>query len=341
MNKKISITFFIEGQEHLRFVLSYILICKDLGFEIVVISLESLDLDISDVEINIINQSNLRASFKNICTEWLFTTTPGVGSFYFPKSKKGIINKRTKYVYLFHSLVSPNEIYLDKSFEKFDVILSPNRLITEQLKYVTSKNVKTFTVGYPVLSQYQKNTKFTNKKTVLIAPSWGEESFLLDHKFMEKLVKSMLMIYDKIIIRPHPMHLAKLQKQKKFKNPKITYDFDKNLDYLNDVQMLVTDWSGISLEYYFLTNNKLIFIDGPKKIRRKLSKHEKGIELIEDKIRNIIGTTINKTQDLGSLLNKNISISHKEKIFIESLFNPKFVNNDVKKIIKTFTSFEK
>ena len=137
------------------------------------------------------------------------------------------------------------------------------------------------------------------------------------------------------------MHLAKLQKEKKFKNPKISYDFDKNLDYLNDVQMLVTDWSGISLEYYFLTNNKLIFIDGPKKIRRKLSKHEKGIELIEDKIRNIIGTTINKTQDLGSVLNKNISISHKEKIFIESLFNPKFVNNDVKKIIKTFTNFEK
>ena len=341
MNKKISITFFIEGQEHLRFVLSYILICRDLGFEIEVISLESLDLDISDVEIKIIEQSNLRESFKNIRTDWLFTTTPGVGSFYFPKSKKGFINKRTKYVYLFHSLVSPNEVYLDKSFEKFDVILSPNRLITEQLKYVTSKNVKTFTVGYPALNQYKENTKFTNKKTVLIAPSWGEESFLLDHKFMEKLVKSMSKIYDKIIIRPHPMHLAMLQKQKKFKNPKISYDFDKNLDYLNDIQMLVTDWSGISLEYYFLTNNKLIFIDGTKKIRRKLSKQEKGIELIEDKIRNIIGTIISKNEDLGNVLTKNISISHKEKIFMEALFNPKFVNNDVKEIIKTFTNFEK
>ena len=82
----------------------------------------------------------------------IFFNDSGIGNFYFPKSKNFPKKNRPKYIYFFHSLVSPNENYVEKSFSGFDYILSPNKLITDQLKYlVKDKSTQIFTVGYQYL----------------------------------------------------------------------------------------------------------------------------------------------------------------------------------------------
>ena len=59
-------------------------------------------------------------------------------------------------------LVSPNRVYSKNSFKNFDYILSPNNLISSQLKYLT-KNSKILTIGYPLLNEkINKNSQLEN-----------------------------------------------------------------------------------------------------------------------------------------------------------------------------------
>ena len=329
MYKKIKNTiFFIEGQEHVRFVEPYLSIVYNIGFKIEIISLENLDFEnpIFNDFVEIINRNKIRPFLKNIQGDLFFTTTPGVGSYYFPKIKK------TKYIYIFHSLVSPNEVYLDKSFVNFDYILSPNEIISNQLKFLITSKTKTFNVGYPVLAHYMNKPHSSNNK-ILLAPSWGKNSFLFNDDIIQKLYEFLSMKNAEIILRPHPMHLKKIYENDLFQNSKFIIDKNKNLDYLKDVSLLITDWSGISLEYYYLKKSPTVFIDNNKKIRRKLTKKESNLELIENKIRNLIGTVINPNNlnNLESLnLNKNTKL---EDEYIDSIYKPEFVDEKVSKII--------
>ena len=105
--------FFIEGQEHIRFIEDYIYIAKKLNHKISIYSFEKLKFKDTSISLNlkIVKKENLRKILKSLKSDYFFTTTPGVGSFYFPKSKNV-----KKYIYIFHSLCSPNEVYIKNSF---------------------------------------------------------------------------------------------------------------------------------------------------------------------------------------------------------------------------------
>jgi hypothetical protein len=331
-NNNVVVSFFIEGQEHLRFVETYIHMIKDLGYHTKVSSLENLEFHrkIPDLKIEILMKDKLREYFKNLSSDWLFTTTPGVGSYYFPKSKKSSKNNSTKYVYLFHSLVSPNEIYIENSFKKFDFIFSPNEIITQQLKYVTSKNTKIYTLGYPVLNYYNEVNTANKIPTILIAPSWGHDSFVFDYDFMGQLITYLSKYNEKVVLRPHPMHLEKIKEDSQIHDFGLEIDINKNLNYLKDVTLLVTDWSGISLEYYHTTKNPTIFIDTKKKTRRKKTKKEYELEFIEEKIRNIIGITIKIDKKIIANLKESLKQTNDSKTYLESIFLPVFTYKEVK-----------
>ena len=83
---------------------------------------------------------------------------------------------RPKYLYFFHSLVSPNEMYIKNSFKGFDYIFSPSNIISEQLKPLVGSKAKIFTTGYLLFDEIKprdESTTFDSK--VLIAPTWGED----------------------------------------------------------------------------------------------------------------------------------------------------------------------
>ena len=99
-------------------------------------------------------------------------------------------------------------------------------------------------------------------------------------------------------------------------NTNIDFYLDTDINY-EKFNYLITDWSGISLEYFFTTRNPVGFIDTPKKMRRKLSKAEKKIELIESEVRNKIGPVIDlHNLDLSSLFDFNYQKSE----YIEPFF---------------------
>ena len=89
----------------------------------------------------------------------------------------------------------------------------------------------------------------------MYAPSWGKDSSLefLDLNFINMLLEKKFLVYFK----PHPMSYKNNTKTIK----KIETNFSKNksfhtiksedFSYFFNSDLLITDWSGISFEFFF------------------------------------------------------------------------------------------
>jgi len=326
------IIFFSEGLEHTRFLMP--IINKLSTINNLKIDYYSLDKN-EEIKISkklnfiLIERKKILKIFKNISADFFFTTTPGIGSFYFPKSKNV-----GKYVYTFHSLLSPNEIYIKNSFVNFDIIMAPNNLIASQLVPIISQKTKLITTGYPLFANFKKS--IIKEKTALIAPSWGKNN-IFTHKNFENLLEELAINDFITTIRPHPMQRKFFDKDfiQRYQGKNIIFDYDKDLSNLGEYSALITDWSGISLEYFKLTNRKIIFTDTPKKIRRKRTNKEKGFELVEDLIRHKIGIIYKLDEKIDSVLDV---IGNPHQIndinFLESIYKPSFYDFRINQIFE-------
>ena len=300
--------FFVEGIEHLRFVMPYIDLFEKYKLNIEVVSFEDLKLEANKTKT--IAKKDFNEYCLNLNSEYLITTTPGVGNSYFLKSKVYPKSKRPKYIYVFHSLVSPNEAYSRRSFLGFDYIFSPNEIITYQLKLLTKERTKILTTGYPLLTNnyYFEEKIETKMKNILVAPSWGEFNLFNNIDLLNNLFEICGANYE-IYLRPHPMEKLDINSFENFDNVKLDQNKDmKNLAYYD---YLITDWSGIGIEYSILTNKKTIYLNTVKKKRKKLSFSEKKLVLIEDEIRKTAGIEI-KLEELNKIkkyLESDITIS--------------------------------
>lgn len=251
---------------------------------------------------------------KNLTGSLFFTTTPSIGTSIFPKSQIKPSSMIPKYIYLFHSLVSPNEMYVKNSFKNFDFIFSPSKTISEQLKNLVSNNTKIYETGYLLFDEIDV-FKFIDRKSnkVLLAPTWGDgvkEISKNINKINEFVIKNEL----KLVFRPHPMTDIKSLKL----NSEIIIDSNKDLSNLEMYKNLITDFSGIALEFFYLTGRPVLFLDVTKKIKRKLKKKEKDLNLIENDMRNIIGK-VTKIDDLTNFDISTVYAEEESRKFIESL----------------------
>lgn len=251
---------------------------------------------------------------KNLIGSLFFTTTPSIGTSIFPKSQIKPSSMIPKYIYLFHSLVSPNEMYVKNSFKNFDYIFSPSKTISEQIKNLVSNNTKIHETGYLLLDEidvFKFNDRKSNK--VLLAPTWGDgvkEISKNINKINEFVIKNEL----ELVFRPHPMTDIKSLKL----NSEIIIDSNKDLSNLEIYTNLITDFSGIALEFFYLTGRPVLFLDVTKKIKRKLKKKEKELNLIENDMRNIIGK-VSKIDDLTNFDISTLYTEEESRKFIESL----------------------
>jgi len=236
---------------------------------------------------------------KNLTGDMFFTTTPSIGTSVFPKSKVYPKESRPIYMYLFHSLVSPNEMYVKNSFKYFDVIFSPSEIITKQLKILVSKDTEIVTTGYLLFNntdKYSLNSNNNNK--VLVAPTWGKEGVNVIINNINQINDFNFKLGYKTVFRPHPM-----TDLKKFDiESGIILDLDLDLKNLHEFDYLITDYSGIALEYAYFTGRPILFLDVKKKIKRKVSKLEKSFLFIEDQMRTTLGE-ITKIDNLSKLDN--------------------------------------
>ena len=119
--------------------------------------------------------------------------------------------------------------------------------------------------------------------------------------------------------------LSKPNSFESFNNVQI--DLNKDMKSLVYYDYLITDWSGIGIEYSILTNKKTIYLNTVKKKRKKLSFSEKKLVLIEDEIRKTAGIEIKleKLNDINKYLDSDITIS--DNSYINSIKEPEF-NSD-------------
>lgn len=238
----------------------------------------------------------------------LVTTIPDLNQYKVKRSFFG-----TNYVYMFHSLVSTHMMYRKGAFDFYDTIFcaGPHHVAeirrTEELYGLPPKALHE--VGYyrleKIYKQHHDHTsnqdrKNSSEKMVLIAPSWHESNIL--NTCVEDLTRSFLAEGFQVVVRPHPMTIAKSPDilaglKHRFKgDERFRVDVETSSEtYLHQADMMICDWSGVALEYAFGTERPVLFIDLPRKIYNP--EYEKlGIEPLEAKIRDQIGKQISPGQ---------------------------------------------
>lgn len=264
--------------------------------------------------------------FNYLNCEKLFLTMPDINNFHLKKSK----NCKT-YIYIFHSPVSTNMIYRNKAFINYDEFLCVGdhqyQELNEYIQKFNLKNKKLHKIGYFKLDEIQNNKNKSNlvkKRKIIIAPSWGKVNIINSCGF--SLISKLLEQNFEVILRPHIQSLKfeaslikKLDKKfrffSNFKIQKENFSFND----LETSEYLITDWSGIGIEYAFAYERPVIYIDTPRKIMNK-EFNDISIEPLEYKIRKEIGIIV-KIEEVENITS-----------FIDSL---EFKKEKMKKNIQT------
>ena len=236
------------------------------------------------------------------CRVFIMTLTD-LNQFYLKRSLNPV-----HYVYVFHALVSTHMIYRYGSFDYYDSILccGPHQAEEirrhEELYGLPAKTLKE--AGYYRLERiYQAYLEYSSEKpsavtkeTVLIAPSWGVANIL--ESCGERLVELLLKAGYEVIVRPHPETIRRSPDliavfASKFGNdPSFTLETSVASDgSLLQADVLISDYSGIALEYAFGTERPVLFLDVPIKIRNQRY-IELGIEPLELSLRSEIGVVV-------------------------------------------------
>jgi YidC/Oxa1 family membrane protein insertase len=220
------------------------------------------------------------------------------------------------YLYVFHALVSTHMMYRFGAFDHYDSILcvGPHQ-IKEIRKHEAMHGLKPkdlLKAGYYRLERihkaYRKETtdelSGTDRRTVLIAPSWGPDNVL--ESCGERLAGSLLDAGYRVIVRPHPETLKRspdlmASLDSSFgNNPNFKLERSvKTDDSLLQADVLICDCSGVALEYAFGTERPVLFLDVPYKIKNKRYS-ELEIEPLELSLRTEIGEVV-PADEVGSV----------------------------------------
>jgi YidC/Oxa1 family membrane protein insertase len=235
------------------------------------------------------------------------------------------------YIYIFHSTISLFRGYTKSAFDHYDTFFSTGPTCTKELKKIIENRLlkkKTIQeVGYFLFDRLhnQIQSHFKNNY-VLIAPSWNvnsENFFELD--CLNLIIYLLNKNYD-VILRPHPEHFKRnkehlnLIKKRTASYQNFKFDFEPdNIRSISDSNILITDYSGIAIEYTLINEKPVIYFDKyPKKHNEKFEEFYKAKILIEDEIKLLFGKSFQK-ENLNNL-DKEINFLKEDfKLKIENL----------------------
>lgn len=279
-------------------------------------------------------------AFQTLKAKVLVMTMPDLHSFHIKRSRYPV-----HYIYIQHSLVSSHMVYKRGAFDHFDSILcsGPHHVAEirewEKLNDLPAKGL--YEHGYAPLDTIldmvssqrpDPPRSITSNHRVLIAPSWGSEGLI--ENGAEQLVESLLGAGHHVTLRVHPQSRVTSAKNIKllrsmFENhPKFAMDMNNAIfDSLIKADVLISDWSGISLEFAFGLERPVIFIDVPKKINNSRYTELNNIPIeisIRDKIGVILGQ--DKLDQVADIVIEIISdpekfITQIRKLRAETVYN--------------------
>ena len=218
------------------------------------------------------------------------------------------------HIYMFHAINSIHLQYNEGAFDHYDTIFCVGQhhvgeiRKTEELYNLSPKEL--IEVGYSWLedieSKYQQ--KLSNDNKILIAPSWNDGNIL--ESCLDTILEKLLPLQYEIVVRPHPEFIKR--QGNRVKEIKQQYDGHRNFfletestssKNILESTLLITDWSGIAIEFAWGMLKPVIYIDTPKKVHNPEYK-KIGIKPLEDRIRNINGTVL----ELSDCVNIDIEI---------------------------------
>ena len=235
-------------------------------------------------------------------------TTPDLDNYYI---KRSLMDKNVKYVFVPHDPSSMHMGFREHSLDNFDAVFCTGPHIAKEVraseKVYNTKEKELVEFGYPLIENLitsceQLEENKSERKQVLIAPSWQEDN-LLD-SCVEDLIDSLYSDEYKLIVRPHPEYMKRYKAKMdmlvdKYKDKigdglQFELDFSSNTSvYSSD--LLVTDWSGIGIEFGFATLKPVVFIN--TKIKMENPNYTKiGIEPQEITLRNVLGVALEKDE---------------------------------------------
>ena len=258
--------------------------------------------------------------FSSLKAKILVTDMPDLGKFHIKRSDEYPVH----YIYLFHSMYSVHSYLRKGAVDNYDTIfcVGPHQIkeIQETEKVYGLKAKKLINYGYGRLDTLLQNkinaqaTDSSAKNLIIIAPSYGDDNLL--EKCGIKLIDILLKSDFRVMVRPHLRTLRDSTElidsiKKKFgKNPNFVLETGViKFDSLNNSLCMISDWSGISLEYAFTFERPVIFIDVPKKVLNP-NWSDIALEPIETSIRDKIGHIVSPNNleeilDLIRILDKN------------------------------------
>lgn len=195
------------------------------------------------------------------------------------------------------------------ALDNFDTIFANNQEQVKEIKEIekirNTKKKNLVKVGYPLMDdlikEYEEEGK-TESNTILIAPSHQQDNIL--DSCIDEILKNLLNTKYKIIVRPHPQYIQRypekidklIEKYKDRFNDNFYFelDFSSNKSIYNSA-LVITDWSGIGMEYSLATTKPTLYINTKMKVMNKDYK-KINVEPIDISMRNKIGKAIEKQE---------------------------------------------
>jgi YidC/Oxa1 family membrane protein insertase len=281
-DKERSIIFYAENEasmNHFRLLISELTEIKNL--QICYVTSVKNDPIFSSKNKNIlpfyIGDGTTRTKFfLTLKTKILIMDMPDLDRFHIKRSKVYPVH----YIYIFHSMFSIHSYLREGALDNYDTIFCVGEHHKKEIRATEEryglKEKKLIEYGFGRLDtlmwekkKFQK-TDMKNKNLVLITPTYGENNLL---KICGKdLIKILLQEGFTVMLRPH----YKILKDSKKLIKSIIESFGNNPNFIleegiipsekfHNSKCMISDWSGISLEYAFTFERPVILIDLPKK----------------------------------------------------------------------------
>jgi len=238
--------------------------------------------------------------FQTLKADVLVLTMLDLGNFQLKRSLHPV-----HYVYVFHSMGSTHMVDHANSYDHYDSLLCPGPHHVEeirrreQLAGLAPKHL--FPRGYPRLERLVEVASASPRTapdppTVLLAPTWGEQSTL--PVCGEPLIAALLGAGIRVILRPHyqtarltPRLVEKLVARfgadRRFRH----VDRMEESASLLESDLLISDWSAMAIEYALGLGKPVLFVDVPPRVRNP-KYAELGLEPMEMRIRRELGAIL-------------------------------------------------
>ena len=335
-----SIVFYAENKasmNHFRLLINHL--TEEMNLKICYVTSVKDDPIFLDTNTNInsffIGNGTVRTKFfLTLKAKILIMDMPDLETYHIKRSKVFPVH----YIYIFHSMFSIHSYLRKGAVDNFDTIFCVGehhvKEILEIEKIYDLKPKKLVKYGFGRLDTLldEKNEIGENnfeKRLIIMTPTYGKENFLKICGI--EIIDILLESNFKVLLRPHfrifqetPDLIDEINK--KFQNHK-NFRLEEGVISKEDFhssKCLISDWSGISMEYAFVFERPVIYIDVPQKI---MNDEMKRITLIplEVSIREKIGhlVDIKKLDQLPEIIHGIDNENSKEikKFCSETVFN--------------------